>query len=93
MRAAGLKAIATVIDSTAILIKSRNTTNNKLVDLISARIRGVISESASAGLERPADSNFSCTKIHSLHIQYQSVAAVPGNQDYPGEKSTNHNRT
>jgi ATP phosphoribosyltransferase len=43
MKAAGLKAIDTVVSSTAVLIKSRNTTNEKLVSLIAARIRGVIS--------------------------------------------------
>lgn len=42
MRAAGLKAIETVVDSTAILIKSRRPSNEKLVELIAARIRGVI---------------------------------------------------
>lgn len=42
MRAAGLCAIDTVVESTAVLIKSKSTTNQKLVDLITARIRGVI---------------------------------------------------
>ncbi len=42
MKAAGLKAIDTVVSSTAVLIKSRNTTNQSLVNLIAARIRGVI---------------------------------------------------
>ena len=42
MRAAGLKAIDTVVESTAVLIKSRKVSNEKLVDLIAARIRGVI---------------------------------------------------
>ncbi|KAF2090652.1 HisG-domain-containing protein [Saccharata proteae CBS 121410] len=42
MRAAGLKAISTVVESTAILIKSKNVSDPKLVDLIAARIRGVI---------------------------------------------------
>jgi ATP phosphoribosyltransferase len=44
MRAAGLKAISTVVDSTAILIKSRQPSDTKLVDLIAARIKGVISK-------------------------------------------------
>lgn len=44
MKAAGLKAIDTVLSSTAVLVKSRNT-NNRLVELIASRIRGVISES------------------------------------------------
>ncbi|KAL2207163.1 HisG-domain-containing protein [Sarocladium strictum] len=42
MRAAGLKAIDTVVDSTAVLIKSRKPSDTKTVDLIAARIRGVI---------------------------------------------------
>ena len=42
MRAAGLQAIDTVVDSTAVLIKSRKVSNEKLVNLIAARIRGVI---------------------------------------------------
>ncbi|OKL62187.1 ATP phosphoribosyltransferase [Talaromyces atroroseus] len=41
MKAAGLKAIDTVVQSTAVLIKSKNT-KNELVDLIANRIRGVI---------------------------------------------------
>lgn len=42
MRAAGLKAIATVIESTAVLISSKHPSDPKLVNLIASRIRGVI---------------------------------------------------
>ncbi|KAI9871941.1 MAG: ATP phosphoribosyltransferase (ATP-PRTase) (ATP-PRT), partial [Pleopsidium flavum] len=42
MKAAGLKAIATVVESTAVLIKSKHSSNQKLVDLIASRISGVI---------------------------------------------------
>ncbi|KAG6001249.1 hypothetical protein E4U21_004536 [Claviceps maximensis] len=42
MRAAGLKAIDTVIESTAVLVKSRSTSKAEMVDLIASRIRGVI---------------------------------------------------
>lgn len=42
MKAAGLKAVDTVVESTAVLVKSKNT-RNELVDLIASRIRGVIS--------------------------------------------------
>lgn len=42
MRAAGLKAIATVIDSTAVLIQSKHPSDPKLISLIESRIRGVI---------------------------------------------------
>ncbi|PLN75466.1 DNA mismatch repair protein Msh3 [Aspergillus taichungensis] len=41
MRAAGLKAIDTVVESTSVLVKSKNT-KNPLVDLITSRINGVI---------------------------------------------------
>lgn len=41
MKAAGLKAIDTVVASTAILVKSKNTTN-PVVDLLTSRVRGVI---------------------------------------------------
>ncbi|KUI62254.1 ATP phosphoribosyltransferase [Cytospora mali] len=42
MRAAGLKAIDTVVESSSILIKSKAPNNPDLVNLIGARIRGVI---------------------------------------------------
>ncbi|CAI6341720.1 unnamed protein product [Periconia digitata] len=42
MRAAGLAAISTVVESSAILIKSKKPSDPALVDLITARIRGVI---------------------------------------------------
>ncbi|KAJ5683020.1 hypothetical protein N7462_006185 [Penicillium macrosclerotiorum] len=43
MRAAGLKAIDTVVESTAVLVKSRNSTNRvDLQELVTSRIRGVI---------------------------------------------------
>ncbi|KAI1333341.1 hypothetical protein F5Y16DRAFT_415056 [Xylariaceae sp. FL0255] len=42
MKAAGLKPIDTVIETSAILIKSRKPSNPELVDLIASRIRGVI---------------------------------------------------
>lgn len=42
MRAAGLKSIATVLESTAVLIKSKRPSNDGLVNLIASRIRGVI---------------------------------------------------
>jgi len=41
MKAAGLKAIDTVVTSTAVLVKSKNATN-PLVDLLTSRVRGVI---------------------------------------------------
>ncbi|KAJ5634092.1 hypothetical protein N7528_001934 [Penicillium herquei] len=41
MKAAGLKAIDTVVTSTAVLVKSRDS-SNELLNLITSRIRGVI---------------------------------------------------
>lgn len=43
MKAAGLKAIDTVVSSRAILVRSKNPSNPQLVDLIASRIYGVIS--------------------------------------------------
>lgn len=47
MKAAGLKDIDTVITSTAVLIRSKrpNPANQKLMDIIASRIRGVICKS------------------------------------------------
>jgi len=42
MKAAGLKAIDTVVSSTAVLVKSKKPSDPQLVDLIAARILGVI---------------------------------------------------
>lgn len=45
MRVAGLKAISTVVESTAVLIRSKHPSDPNLVkyiDLIASRIRGVI---------------------------------------------------
>lgn len=42
MKAAGLKAIDTVVESTAVLIKSKHPSDIKLVELIASRIQGVI---------------------------------------------------
>lgn len=42
MKAAGLKALDTVVESESVLIKSSNPSNPALVDLIASRITGVI---------------------------------------------------
>ncbi|KAI9749964.1 MAG: Urmylation protein [Chaenotheca gracillima] len=42
MKAAGLKAIATVLESSALLIKSKHPSNPDLINLITSRIKGVI---------------------------------------------------
>jgi ATP phosphoribosyltransferase-like protein len=51
MEAAGLKAIDTVVDSTAVLIRSKKPSSQELVDLIASRIKGVISEYISRSIE------------------------------------------
>jgi ATP phosphoribosyltransferase len=45
MRVAGLKAISTVVESSAILIQSKHPTNPQLVKTIRSRIKGWIGES------------------------------------------------
>jgi ATP phosphoribosyltransferase len=52
MRAAGLKAISTVVSSSAILIKSKHPSDPKLVELILARIKGVISKPPTLHVQR-----------------------------------------
>jgi ATP phosphoribosyltransferase len=42
MRVAGLKAISTVVESSAILIQSKHPTNTQLVKTIRSRIKGWI---------------------------------------------------
>lgn len=54
MRAAGLKAIATVMDTAAVLIKSKKPSNPALVETITARIRGVISKNIPSLSPQPA---------------------------------------
>jgi ATP phosphoribosyltransferase len=74
MRAAGLKAIDTVVTSTAVLVKSRNTTNS-LVELIASRIQGVISEFYLTCCFRALDRlltiypTHSCPKVYFVPIQ------------------------
>ena len=45
MRAAGLKAIDTLVESKAVLIKSKHPSNIGLVDIIASRMRGLIGKS------------------------------------------------
>lgn len=42
MRAAGLKAIDTVVESTAVLLSSKHPSDQKLVEKVTNRIKGVI---------------------------------------------------
>ena len=72
MRAAGLKPIATVLESSALLIKSKHPSNPSLVNLIAARIKGVISSSsplkATTILRMDADVERSREKVRALPI-------------------------
>jgi len=42
MKAAGLKPIATILETTAVLVKSKHPSNPQLINTIESRIRGVI---------------------------------------------------
>lgn len=68
MRAAGLKAIETVLESTAVLIQSKNPSNPALVELITRRIRGVITAQRYA----------LCTYNVQRSILDQAVRITPG---------------
>lgn len=68
MRAAGLKAIATVVESTAVLIRSKHPSDPKLVDLIASRIRGVIT----------AQKYVLCTYNVERSLLRQASALTPG---------------
>lgn len=70
MRAAGLKAIATVVESTAVLIRSKHPSDPKLVNLITARIRGMLNPILL--LKTTLLTAFRCdygTKIRTLYLQ------------------------
>ena len=94
MRAAGLKAIDTVVESTAVLVKNRNT-QNPLVDLITSRIRGVISM---AHLLGNAHMNSQANKfptsrqeIRPLPIQHSPRQPLDRQQYHAGQARTNCN--
>lgn len=87
MKAAGLKAIDTVVESTSVLVKSKNTTN-PLVDLISSRIRGVISTlPLSCVLLLPVSqltsSLLSRSKVCAVPVQYPPHRAIDCMQHHP----------
>lgn len=90
MRAAGLKAISTVIDSSAILIKSKHPSDPKLVDLILARIRGVISKSAFLSTSQRVLIFHSCAKVCSLYLQHRTSKTRSSLQNNP-RKARPHN--
>ncbi|KMU89723.1 ATP phosphoribosyltransferase [Coccidioides immitis H538.4] len=75
MKAAGLQAIDTVVNSTAVLVKSRKT-SNPLVELITSRIQGVI---------------ISRQKVRPMPLQYSPQPFVPSSQDHPRKACSNCN--
>ena len=95
MKAAGLQAIDTVVESTAVLVKSKNTTNS-LVDLITPRIRGVISTSLSLiplpHLQIMSANMNSCPKIRPLPVQHPPFRTGHSIQHHPGQARSHHHR-
>ena len=87
MKAAGLKAIDTVIESTATLLKSKHPSNQKLVDMIASRISGVISNPIPF---HPPQHQQKLTptsgpKIHPLPIQHRPQRPGNRHQNHPRE--------
>ena len=94
MKAAGLKAIDTVVESTATLIKSKHPSNQRLVDMIASRISGVISKSLpltshNHQRSRPRSSR---AKIHPLPIQRRPEWPGNGRKDHTRQTRTHHHR-
>ena len=103
MKAAGLKAIDTVVESTATLIKSKHPSNQKLVDKIASRISGVISKFP-APLPSPLPipptttkahhhNYLSRPKVHPLSIQHRPVRSRNRHEDHAREARTYHHRS
>ena len=93
MKAAGLKAIDTVVESTATLIRSKHPSNQKLVDMIASRISGVISKCCPPfpPLAQAPDSPMSsCPKVHPLPVQHRPVRPKNGHQDHARKKGAFH---
>lgn len=92
MRTAGLMAIDTVVESKAVLIKSKHPSNQELVDKVASRIRGVIGKRPSAvwRLARLTGGD-SCTTICSLSVQHPSTPPRYSHQDHAGQASPDHN--
>lgn len=93
MKAAGLKAIDTVLESTAILIKSKKT-KNEMVNLITSRISGVISKFSSF-LNHISGINHlpSRPKIRLMPIQHPTESPLVRRTDHTRKASTNYHRS
>lgn len=90
MKAAGLKAIDTVVESTATLIKSKHPSNQKLVDMIASRISGVISKSCISPPLTTKLTISSRTKVHPLPIQRRSERLGNSHEDHTREAGPHH---
>lgn len=91
MRANGLKAIHTVEESKAVLIKSKHASDPRLVDKVASRIRGVIGNARQLCAVSDADQmGYSCPAICPVSVQYTSGSAQHGHQNNTGEAGTNH---
>lgn len=67
MKAAGLKALDTVVESRAVLIKSKHPSNPKLVDMVASRIRGVIGNASFSTWDVSLTTK-SCTAVCALSV-------------------------
>jgi hypothetical protein len=92
MKAAGLKPIDTVVSSTAVLIKSKNPTNVDTVELVAARIRGVISR-LSALHSKHLLTLSSCTKTRPMPIQCRANKTRSSDENHSRKTSTDCERT
>lgn len=98
MKAAGLKAIDTVVETISVLVKSKKT-QNPLVDLIASRIRGVISKflpsSSSYHPISPIDSSPLCSrpKIRPVPVQHPPRRTGHRLQDHPRQARTHGDRS
>lgn len=93
MKAAGLKDIDTVVESTAILIKSKNPSHPALVDLITARIRGVVSKWPCSQCDPHCSSSSSPAEVCTLSLQRTPRQAADYVQDHARQKGTHHHTT
>ena len=93
MRAAGLKAISTVVDTSAILVRSKHPSDPKLVELITARIKGVISASISFTSYLTNANTNSRSKVRPVHIQHRAPTARSRLQDHPWQTRPHRQRS
>jgi ATP phosphoribosyltransferase len=72
MKAAGLKDISTVLESTAVLIRSNKASDEELIGRITRRIKGLISKLSVIATGLPVIlMGYRCPKLCALSIQHQ----------------------